>query len=84
MEAVMTFDELMVDQRLQTFRRPVTAHEALVLEAMTQQPGLRASLASGLVRLGAWLDRGALEDVAVSTGRNAKPLVRDDDHAWVL
>jgi hypothetical protein len=80
----MTFDELLVEQRLQRFRRPVSAHEARVIEAHNQQPGLRASLASAFVRFGAWLDRGALDEVADSAKRHARPAAREDDHAWVV
>jgi hypothetical protein len=61
----MTMDELLVRERIQTLRRldPWLRFEEEAREA--RAGGLRRTLAAALVRLGAWLDRGAIDRIAM-------------------
>jgi hypothetical protein len=62
----MTFDELLVEDRIETLRRLDSAWTRLEEEAhAAYEGGWRRSLAAGLVRVGAWLDRGAVERAAL-------------------
>ena len=66
----MTFDELLTEERIETLRRLDTAWVRFEDEARTAHDGgARRAIAAGLVRLGAWLDRGAVERAAMVTRR---------------
>jgi hypothetical protein len=61
----MTFDELLVEDRIETLRRLDTAWVRFEEEAHAAYGGSwRRSLAAALVRIGTWLDRGAVERAA--------------------
>ena len=63
----MTFDELLVEDRVAAIERLQARRLDLVELAQAAERGaLRRSLAGGLVRLGAWLDRGAVERALVA------------------
>ena len=58
----MTFDELLVEDRIEALRRLDTAWARYEEEAhAARDGGWRRSTAAVLVRVGAWLDRGAVE-----------------------
>ncbi len=63
----MTMDELLVGERIQTLRRRDAwlRFEEEAREA--RAGGFRRTLAAALVRLGAWLDRGAIDRVGMVT-----------------
>jgi hypothetical protein len=62
----MTFDELLVEDRIEALRRLDTAWARFEEEAhAAYDGGWRRSIAGGLVRIGAWLDRGAVERAAM-------------------
>jgi hypothetical protein len=62
----MTFDELLVEDRIERVNELNAALMRYQDEAEAEgRGGLRRSIAGGLVRLGAWLDRGAVERAAV-------------------
>jgi hypothetical protein len=63
----MTFDELLVEDRIAAIERLQSRRLELVEQAQAADRGaLRRTLARGLVRLGAWLDRGAVERAPVT------------------
>ena len=67
----MTLDELLVEGRLAELRRLDTTRLKYKVEARAAHAGgTRRAIAAALVRLGARLDRGALERVA--------PVIRTD------
>jgi hypothetical protein len=69
-EDAMTFDELLVDDRIATVERLNMALLKFGEEARADAAGgVRRAIASALVRLGGWLDRGAVERVAMVTRR---------------
>ncbi len=69
-EDAMTFDELLVDDRIATIERLNVARLQFAEEARAQHAGgVRRTIAAALVRLGGWLDRGAVERVAMVTRR---------------
>lgn len=62
----MTFDELLVRNRIEALRRLDTAWVRFEEEAHAAHAGgWRRAMAAGLVRVGAWLDRGAVERAAM-------------------
>lgn len=64
----MTFDELLMEDRIETVRRLDTAWTRFEEEAhAAYRGGWRRSLAAVLVRIGAQLDRGAVERAALVT-----------------
>lgn len=66
----MTMDELLAEERIQTFGRLDAARLRFAEEACAGRAGgTRRTLAAVLVRLGAWLDRGAIDRVAMVTRR---------------
>ncbi len=66
----MTFDELLTEERIGTMKRLDTAWVRLADEARTAHDGgARRAIAAGLVRVGAWLDHGAVERAAMVTRR---------------
>ena len=67
-EDKMTFDELLVEDRIEAMRRLDTAWVRFEREAHAADEGRwRRSLATALVRIGARLDRGAVERAALVT-----------------
>jgi hypothetical protein len=66
----MTMNELLVEERIQTLTHADPARLRFVEEALAARRGaVRRAIAAALVRLGAWLDRGAVERVAMVTRR---------------
>ena len=66
----MTFDELLTEERIETMKRLDTAWVRLEAEARTAYGGgARRTIAAGLVRVGAWLDQGAVERAAMVARR---------------
>lgn len=62
----MTFDELLLEDRIETVRRLDTAWARFEEEAhAAHEGGWRRSLAALLVRISARLDRGAVERAAL-------------------
>lgn len=62
----MTFDELLLEDRIETVRRLDTARARFEEEAhAAHEGGWRRSLAALLVRISARLDRGAVERAAL-------------------
>jgi hypothetical protein len=63
----MTFDELLVEDRVaEVERRQATRRWELGAAPAGDGLGIRRALAGALVRLGAWLDRGAVEHALVT------------------
>ena len=63
----MTFDELLVEDRLATVTRAHEQRLELVEQAWAADRGAgRRMVAGWLVRLGGWLDRGAAEQALVT------------------
>jgi hypothetical protein len=63
----MTFDELLVEDRVAAIKRIQARRLELVEQARAaDRGGIRRALAGTLVRLGAWLDRGAVERALVT------------------
>ena len=62
----MTFDELLVEDRIQTAKRLDTAWARFEEEAhAADNGGWRRAIAAALVRVSAWLDRGEVERAAL-------------------
>jgi hypothetical protein len=63
----MTFDELLVEDRVAALERLHATRRLELGEVPTGDGrGIRRALAGALVRLGAWLDRGAVERALVT------------------
>jgi hypothetical protein len=62
----MTFDELLVEDRVEKLKRLDTAWVRFEEEAHAANSGsLRRSMAAGLLRVSAWLDRSEVERAAL-------------------
>ncbi len=61
----MTFDELLVEDRMAAIER-LHARQRAWPEPAVDRGGIRRALAGSLVRIGAWLDRGAVERALVA------------------
>jgi hypothetical protein len=83
----MTMHELMAEQQMEQIRHLDAAWIAYEAEARAAEhrPGVRERLATVLVKVGGWLDRGAVERAA-GTAKVTPPLAPASrpDRLWSL